>query len=61
MKVFKIICILMAILMLLTSCSSVYISPDVSSDDSEGEIEGEYFTKREIFLIIAHSLSGVKA
>ncbi len=59
MKVFKIICILMAILMLLTSCSSVYISPEVSSDHTEVEIEGEYFTKGSIYSSGGYPAAGI--
>lgn len=35
--------------MIFTSCSSVYVSPEVSSDHLEVENEGEYFTNGSIY------------
>ena len=41
--------LIIALVALLTSCSSVYIDPDISSDNSDVAIEGEYFTTGSLY------------
>ena len=41
--------LLFSIALLLSSCSSVYIDPDISSDNSDATIEGEYFTTGSLY------------
>ena len=41
--------VFISIIVYLTSCSSVYISPEVSSDNSDVDLEGEYFTTGSLY------------
>ena len=49
MKNTKYLLIFIILSVIFTSCSSVYISPEESLDNSDVDLEGEYFTKGSIY------------
>ena len=46
---FTYVLLILSLTILFTSCSSVYISPEVPSDNSEVNLEGEYFTDGSLY------------